>query len=396
MIPAAPKLRFPEFKDPWKPGHAGDAFNNSRAKGEAGLPIYSVTMDRGLVRRDSLDRHMAADAADGQNLRAQRGDIVYNMMRMWQGAVGLAQEESMVSPAYVVLSPKKHTSAEFFDQWFKAKRMLYLLGAYSHGITSDRLRLYADDFASIPLHLPTLPEQKKIAAFLGALDAKLTALATKQAALRQFKAGLIQKLYSQQIRFARDDGTPFPEWQEKRLGDLATFHRGGALSRSDLDENGKNFCIHYGELFTIYGETINQVRSRTNTLGFLSAAGDVIMPSSDVTPDGLATASALKAAGIVLGGDINIIRLHEGMIPEFVSFGVTALRRRFMRLVTGTTVKHLYLSDVKDLKFPVPHHDEQKKIANALSVLNSKLSALVDQMVQIEQFKKGLLQQMYV
>lgn len=106
MISAAPKLRFPEFKDPWKPGHAGDAFNNSRAKGEAGLPIYSVTMDRGLVRRDSLDRHMAADAADGQNLRAQRGDIVYNMMRMWQGAVGLAQEESMVSPAYVVLSPK--------------------------------------------------------------------------------------------------------------------------------------------------------------------------------------------------------------------------------------------------------------------------------------------------
>ena len=64
MIPAAPKLRFPEFKDPWKPGHAGDAFRNSRAKGAAGLPIYSVTMDRGLVRRDSLDRHMAADAAD--------------------------------------------------------------------------------------------------------------------------------------------------------------------------------------------------------------------------------------------------------------------------------------------------------------------------------------------
>ena len=147
MIPAAPRLRFPEFKEPWKPGHAGDAFKNSRAKGAAGLPIYSVTMDRGLVRRDSMDRHMAADAADGQNLRAQRGDVVYNMMRMWQGAVGLAPEECMVSPAYVVLSPKKHTSAQFFDQWFKGKRMLYLLGAYSHGITSDRLRLYADDFA---------------------------------------------------------------------------------------------------------------------------------------------------------------------------------------------------------------------------------------------------------
>ena len=193
MMPAVPKLRFPEFKEPWKPGHAGDAFENSRAKGAAGLPIYSVTMDRGLVRRDSLDRQMAADAADGQNLRAQRGDVVYNMMRMWQGAVGLAHEECMVSPAYVVLSPKKHTSSEFFDQWFKAKRTLYLLGAYSYGITSDRLRLYADDFVRIPLHMPSRPEQQKIAAFLRSVDSKFAALAAKQVAIRRFKIGLMQR-----------------------------------------------------------------------------------------------------------------------------------------------------------------------------------------------------------
>jgi type I restriction enzyme S subunit len=137
-----PTLRFPEFVEPWCEGTAGDAFSNSKAKGEAGLPIWSVTLDRGMVPRDSIERHLESDAADELNLRAQPGDLVYNMMRMWQGAVGQATEECMVSPAYVVLSPKKGISPTFFDYWFKSPRMLSKLRAYSHGLTKDRLRLY--------------------------------------------------------------------------------------------------------------------------------------------------------------------------------------------------------------------------------------------------------------
>ncbi len=303
----------------------------------------------------------------------------------------------MVSPAYVVLAPKKHTSSEFFDQWFKTKRMLYLLGAYSHGITSDRLRLYADDFSRIPLHLPALSEQQKIAAFLGAVDAKLAALEAKQVTLNRFMTGLMQSLFSQKLRFTRDDRSSFPDWQVGRLGDLATFHRGGgSLSRADLNPNGSTPCIHYGELFTDYGPVIKSVRSRTNLSGFTSICGDVLMPSSDVTPDGLAKASALMVTGVVLGGDINIIRPGGRVAPEFLSFGVAALRRRFMRLVTGTTVKHLYISDLKGLSFPLPHRDEQQKIVNALSALDAKIQAVADQVAKLQTFKKGLLQQMFV
>lgn len=212
---------------------------------------------------------MAADAADGQNLRAQRGDVVYNMMRMWQGAVGLAPEECMVSPAYVVLNPKKDTSPQFFDQWFKTKRMLYLLGAYSHGITSDRLRLYADDFAQIPVRLPTLPEQQKIAAFLEAVDAKLAALTEKQAALGRFKAGLMQKLFSQQIRFARDDGTAFPDWEKKQLGDIFTWVKTNSLSREFLTEYGGGVQnIHYGDIHTKFRALFRQ---STETAPFVRA-----------------------------------------------------------------------------------------------------------------------------
>lgn len=398
MIPAAPRLRFSEFKEPWKPGHAGDAFKNSRAKGAAGLPIYSVTMDRGLVRRDSMDRHMAADAADGQNLRAQRGDVVYNMMRMWQGAVGLAPEECMVSPAYVVLSPKTHTSPQFFDQWFKGKRMLYLLGAYSHGITSDRLRLYADDFARIPLNLPSLPEQQKIAEFLGAVDAKLAALAAQKVAMERFKAGLMQKLFSKKLRFAREDGTDFPDWQEKRLGDVASFQKGKGIAKNDIVAGGTTPCIRYGEIYTDYGETIKSIHSQTNVPAgdlILSQTNDVIIPASGEEPLAMARACCVLRSGVALGGDINILRPQ--MNGVFLAYYLSHAKRiEIARIAQGNSVVHLYSAQLKQLPISVPHTDEQKRIADALTAVDAKIQAVADQVARLQTFKKGLLQQMFV
>ena len=164
-----PVLRFPEFDKPWQEKHGGDAFTSRRERAREGLPLYSVTMDQGMVRRDSLDREFASNAPDEANLRAAKDDQAYNMMRMWQGAVGRAPEECMVSPAYVVLAPKPETATQFFDYWFKRQRSLYWLWAYSYGLTKDRLRLYARDFAKVPMTLPSRKEQQKIANFLGAV-----------------------------------------------------------------------------------------------------------------------------------------------------------------------------------------------------------------------------------
>ncbi len=391
MIPAAPKLRFPEFKDPWKPGHAGDAFKSSRAKGAAGLPIYSVTMDRGLVRRDSMDRHMAADAADGQNLRAQRGDVVYNMMRMWQGAVGLAPEECMVSPAYVVLSPKKNTSPQFFDQWFKAKRMLYLLGAYSHGITSDRLRLYADDFARIPLHLPSLAEQQKIAAFLGVVDAKLTVLAAKQAALGRFKAGLMQKLFSQQLRFARDDGGAFPDWQERRLGDVVRVFSGGTPAASvRAYYSGEIPFIKSGEI------AAKQTAQFINPLGFKSSSAKMVEKGDILYA--LYGANSGEVAISKISGAINqaVMCIRTKQVGEYIFQLLAFNRARICAAYLQGGQGNLSADIVKSLKFKLPDLDEQQKIANTLAAMDTKIQAVADQVARLQTFKKGLLQQMFV
>lgn len=414
MIPTAPKLRFPEFKEPWEPGHAGDAFKNSRAKGAAGLPIYSVTMDRGLVRRDSMDRRMAADAADGQNLRAQRGDVVYNMMRMWQGAVGLAHEECMVSPAYVVLSPKKHTSPQFFDQWFKAKRMLYLLGAYSHGITSDRLRLYADDFARIPLHLPSLSEQQKIAAFLGAVDAKLAALVARQAALGRFKAGLMQKLFSQQLRFAPDDEGAFPDWEEKRLGDVFTWVKTNSLSREFLTHDGGDVQnIHYGDIHTKFRPLFRQSAEKVPFVGGNSTlkpftdeeycrVGDVVIAdaSEDYADIGKAIEIVeVRERSLVAGLHTYIARPKIGsLVVGFSGYLLRSapMRRQIMRIAQGISVLGISKGNLEELTFWVPHPNEQQKIADVLTAIDAKIQTVADQVTKLQTFKTGLLQQMFV
>lgn len=192
-----PRLRFPEFRDgpEWTEKPAGEFFSSRKEDGEEGLPIYSVTVNDGMVPRASFDRDFYDIEDAAGNKKALRGDIVYNMMRMWQGAEGVAPESCLVSPAYVVLAPKPGVRAEFFAHLFKLPQSLRLLTAHSRGLTKDRLRLYFDDFARMPLRAPGPAEQQRIADCVASLDAAITAAFAALTALKTHKAGLMQGLF---------------------------------------------------------------------------------------------------------------------------------------------------------------------------------------------------------
>ncbi len=192
-----PRLRFPEFKNSgeWRDRKAGTLFANRVTKGEHGLPIYSVTMHEGMVKRDSFDRNFYDIEDAAGNKKVCKEDIAYNMMRMWQGALGVAPEDCLVSPAYVVLAPMKDAVPDFFQYLLKLPATLLLLTSHSRGLTKDRLRLYYDDFASIPLWCPAPPEQQRIATCLSSLDAHITAETERLEALKTHKKGLLQQLF---------------------------------------------------------------------------------------------------------------------------------------------------------------------------------------------------------
>ncbi len=192
-----PCLRFPEFRHDgeWQERKAGSLFVSRTTKGEDGLPIYSVTKNDGMVKRNSLDRKIDDIEEAIGNKKVLQNDIAYNMMRMWQGALGVAPEDCLVSPAYVVLAPKKDTVPLFFQYMFKQPEMLLLLTAHSRGLTKDRLRLYFDDFARMEFRCPNVKEQQRIAEFLASLDALINSTTQKLEALKTHKKGLMQQLF---------------------------------------------------------------------------------------------------------------------------------------------------------------------------------------------------------
>jgi type I restriction enzyme M protein len=185
------------------------------------------------------------------------------------------------------------------------------------------------------------------------------------------------------------------EWKLVRLGDVATFSKGKGLSKDALDPFESEPCIHYGELFTHYPETVRTVTSRTRGFSgcFRSVANDVLMPTSDVTPDGLAKASCVTADGIILGGDILVIRTSADMIyGPFLSYVIRASRAQILQLVTGTTVFHIYAADMKRFMFLLPEVAEQRAIVSMLSGIDADIEALEARLEKTKDLKKAVAQ----
>ncbi|WP_417509910.1 restriction endonuclease subunit S [Methylophaga sp.] len=151
------------------------------------------------------------------------------------------------------------------------------------------------------------------------------------------------------------------EWVE--LSELVDFLKGKSLPKERIVEDGENKCIHYGELFTHYPAVISEVKSRTNQSlddSVLSMANDVLMPTSDVTPNGLATASCLSEAGVILGGDILVIR--GGVIDgKYLSHFIKKSKSKIMQMVKGSTVYHIYAKDLGKLLIPIPCPENPEK-----------------------------------
>ncbi|GAA7280109.1 restriction endonuclease subunit S [Helicobacter pylori] len=182
-------------------------------------------------------------------------------------------------------------------------------------------------------------------------------------------------------------------WQRVRLGDIATFLKGKGLSKSQVSSNAKHECILYGELFTYYDRVITNIKNFTNIYNnpILSLSNDVLMPSSDVTPNGLATASCILKEGVILGGDILIIRPNSNLLSGcFLAYCIVCDKNQVLSKVVGSTVYHLYAKDLKDFEIPLPPLNEQAAIANILSGLDRYLYSLDALILKKESVKKAL------
>ena len=285
----------------------------------------------------------------------------------------------------VFVARPKNTSIN--NRFFYYVLMSFYFDDFLSKITagSTITHLYQKDFVHFNFILPPLAEQEAIASALSDADAWIERLEQLIAKKRGIKQGAMQTLL-----------TPQEDWEVKKLGEVCEFFKGKDLPKSDLSSNGKYECIHYGELFTNYRESINYVKSYTNNNlnKILSRSNDVLMPTSDVTPRGLATASCIKKDGVILGGDILIIRFQEGFDSVYFSYFISNNREEVLKYVSGSTVYHLYGSELSNLIFSFPSLSEQERIATILSDMDAELEALGTQLSKARQIKQGMMQEL--
>jgi type I restriction enzyme S subunit len=196
-----------EFKDSpvgripkgWEVQKVEKFLKQRKKKGKGGIPIYSVLMKGGMVNRQTVDRRIPSALEESENLFAEKGDLVYNMMRMWQGASGIAPEDCLVSPAYVVCRTL-NIYPDFVGFLMKSRESIRKLHGHSQGITGDRLRLYFEHFCEIPFAIPPLQEQQEIASILSSIDNNIEENQQKLQQTQSLKKSLMQDLLTGNVR----------------------------------------------------------------------------------------------------------------------------------------------------------------------------------------------------
>ena len=151
----------------WDIRRNGRIFRETKLVGKEGLPILTVSLHDGVTVRDMDDDKRKQIIEDKTKYkRVSHGDLAYNMMRMWQGAVGIAPVDGLVSPAYVTARPVPEINAKYFEYLYRTPIYMGEVEGYSRGIVSDRNRLYWEGFNQIPTPVPPHAEQDAIVAFL--------------------------------------------------------------------------------------------------------------------------------------------------------------------------------------------------------------------------------------
>ena len=190
-----PQYRFAGFTNPWEQHKLGDVFTERTERANGDEELLSVTIGNGVIRQvDSDKRNIASEDKSNYKI-VHKGDVPYNSMRMWQGAVGNSEYDGIVSPAYTVLVPSKEANGKFFMELFKKGSTLKIFQRWSQGLTSDTWNLKYPVLSTIEISIPRIEEQKRISDYFATLDRLITLHQHKYDTLLSLKNAILQQMF---------------------------------------------------------------------------------------------------------------------------------------------------------------------------------------------------------
>jgi type I restriction enzyme S subunit len=246
--------------------------------------------------------------------------------------------------------------------------------------------------------IPSLPEQQKIASFLSAVDEKIQQLTKKKVLLEQYKKGVMQQLFSGQLRFKDEEGKEYPDWEEKTLLDVASFRRGSFPQPYGLpewyDDNGAPFVQVYdvAKNMLLKPKTKQYISEAAQKQSVFVKKGTLVL-----TIQGSIGRLAKTQYDAYVDRTLLIFQSYKvEMDIDYFKYVVYLLFEIEKTKAPGGTIKTITKEKLSSFNVNIPCLEEQQKIATYLSCIDTKIEAVNNQITQTQTFKKGLLQQMFV
>lgn len=384
--------QFPE----WGTITFGDMFEEIKQKTSdtEKYPLYSLTIENGVTEKtERYERSFLVTKNEDNYKIVPPNAFVYNPMNLRFGALAVNHTGKTVSVSqyYNVFKMKDESVLPFWENYLVMPSMLRFYFSIATGSLLEKLRVHYSDFVKVKKTLPSIEEQRKISEFLSLYDKRIVAQATKVEALETRRKGLLQKIFSQEIRFKADGGSEFPDWESHAMGEFFTERKeksqgveellsvtiaNGVIRQADSDkrDNSSEDKSNY--------KRVMKGDMAYNTMRMWQGAEGVSYWDGIVSPA------------------YTIIIPEDGVNAEFfmVLFKTFEALKQFTIYSQGLSSDNwnLKFDTFADLEFDVPCSEEQAKIVAFFKLLDKQIQIEKDKLEAIKQVKKGLLQQMFM
>ena len=402
-----PKLRFGGFTKDWstitinelvnrkildKPldGNHGNIHPKSSDYVEEGVPfIMANDINNGYIDLINCKKIRKSQAETLQKGFAKEADILLSH----KATIGETAIVPKIDYEYIVLTPqvtyyrvinKQSYLNTFLYQVFKTNRFVKSMKVNAGGAGGVRLYIGITEQRKLSVPNPSLPEQQKIASFLSAVDEKLQQLKKKKDLLEEYKKGVMQKIFSQELHFKDDNGNNYPDWEEKRIEDLFIVTRGTVLAIPKISPHKNDECPY--PVFS----------SQTKNNGIAGYYKDYLFEDAITwTTDGAQAGEVnLRKGKFYCTNVCGVLKSDEGYANLCIAEKLNRVSRRYVSYVGNPKLMNNVMAKIK-ISIPTSL-DEHQKIADFLSSLDSKIELVNTQIDNTKAFKKGLLQQMFV
>lgn len=392
-----PKLRFSEFSGEWeekKLGDIGKVTMCKRIMKDQTLPLGDIPFYKIGTFGKEADAYIPQELYENFKEKypfPKKGDILISA----SGTIGRTVIYDGI-PAYF-----QDSNIVWIDNNDNLVKNSFLLYCYTNTKwnTEDTTiaRLYNENLRNVKITIPSLKEQEKIASFLTSVDIRIVQLTKKESLLQEYKKGVMNKIFNQEIRFKDDDGSEFPEWEDKKLGKLSDVRDGTHDSPKYYDEGYplitsknllQNGTIDFNNVSLILKEDYININKRSKVnindilFGMIGTIGNPVI----VNKEGF----AIKNVALIKEQELLLNRFLIHYLKSFL------IEKQFYEQNTGGTQKFIALGVIRDLQIKLPCLEEQTKIANFLSSIDKKIELTTKELNSTKEFKKALLQQMFV